>query len=270
MTIRRGTHILHTVQPGDTVYSLAMRYESEVDAITQYNSLYPPYTDPHVIFVGQLLIIPKMFTTKTQTLYVIQYGDTIGSLSQRFSVYPDLLVGINDTIHNPNFIFPNQQIQIPAFIYEVETNDTIASISERTGIPVDQILTANLNRPAVTQDLIVEGLGIIIPLPTSENIVVTLPLPGTVVRDNAVIEGYARSFEANVLYRLIDNNDVIVTEETSTTARYGAPSYSEFRDNIAFDNAPTASLGELQVYTRSAQDGSIQDLVRTKVFFVNS
>ncbi|WP_188207259.1 LysM peptidoglycan-binding domain-containing protein [Alkalibacillus aidingensis] len=267
MTIRRGTHIIHTVQPGDTVYGLAVRYESEVDAITQANALYPPFTDMYSLTPGQVLVIPKPLPTETLTLYVIQYGNTIGQLSQRFTTPIDPLSGINPTIHNPNFILPNQQIELPVFIYEVDTGDTLASISERTGIPIEAIMRANMNRLGVNQDVIYEGVRLIIPLPVSQNIVVTLPLPGTTVRDGSIIEGYARTFEANVLFRLIDDSGQVVTEETFTTARYAAPSYGNFRDNIPFDRQPTTDSGELQVYTRSAQDGSIQDLVQIRVLF---
>jgi LysM repeat protein len=270
MTIQYGTYIIHTVQPGETVYSLAVRFLSDVDAITHANSLYPPFTDPYGIFPGQVLVIPKISSAKTQTFYVTQPQDTIESISQRFSTYPELLVGINSTIHNPDFIVPNHQIQIPVFIYRVDLGDSLWSIAERSGISVNNILEANINRPSISSDLIFEGVNLIIPLPTSENIVVTHPIPGAVVHENEAIEGFARAFEANVLYRLIDDSGSVVIEEKFTTAEYGAPFYSRFKDRIRFDSSPSTAQGELQVYTRSAKDGSIQDLVRTKILFEDS
>ena len=262
-----GTHILHTVRPGDTVYSLSIQYESTVDAITRANTLYPPFVDPYVIYPNQLLIIPKWISGETVTLYVIQPGDTVGMLSQQFSAYPELLAGINRTIHNPNFILPNQQIQIPAVIYEVETGDTLAGISERTGIALPVIMQANARIAHFSPDVLMEGMRLIIPLPMSQNIVVTLPFPGFTIRDNQVIEGYARAFEATVLYRVVDDNEVVVTEESFTTAEASGPVYGRFRDRIAFDREPTTGAGVLQVYTRSAKDGSVQDLVQTRVLF---
>ncbi|WP_227939583.1 LysM peptidoglycan-binding domain-containing protein [Alkalihalobacillus deserti] len=267
MSVMFGTHILHTVQPGDTVYSLSVQYESTVDAIALANALYPPFVDPYVIYPNQILVIPKVISNETVTLYVIQPGDTVGLISQRFSAYPELLAGINKTIHNPNFIFPNQQIQIPAVIYEVDTGDSLASISARTGIDISTIIQANDQRPTLSPDVLLAGMRLIIPLPMSENIVVTQPFPGFVIRDNQVIAGYARAFEANVLYRVVDDNGVVVTNETFTTAESGAPSYGRFRDSIPFDTPPTTNAGVLQVYTRSAKDGSVQDLVETRVLF---
>ncbi|MDQ0351949.1 LysM repeat protein [Alkalibacillus filiformis] len=267
MTIRRGTHIIHTVRPGDSVYYLAQRYESEIDAIVEANGLYPPFNELYMLEPGQVLVIPKTIATEIENYYVVQYGDTIGQLANRFNVEPELLSGINRTIHNPDYLDANQQILLPSFIYEVERGDTLANISQRTGVPIETILRSNLNRPAISEDVIYEGIQIIIPLPNSENIVVLLPLPGTEIHDGATLEGFARTFEGNVLYRLVDANNTIVTEEAFTTTRYGAPSYSPFLDQIEFDREPTSPLGELQVYSRSAQDGSIQDLVQVRVWF---
>ena len=81
------------------------------------------------------------------------------------------------------------------------------------------------------------------------------------------IEGQARVFEANVLYQLRDANGTIVSNERSTMADKGAPEYGNFTSTLPFDRTPTSNTGELWVYTRSAKDGSIQDLVKTKVYF---
>ncbi|MGJ9381945.1 LysM peptidoglycan-binding domain-containing protein [Salipaludibacillus sp. CF4.18] len=268
MAIQYGTHIIHTVQPGDTVYSLAVRYESDVDAISQANGLYPPFTDPFVIYTGQVLVIPRQLVDPTETFYVAQPGDNLILLAQRFSTHWELLAGINPTVQNPNIIFPNQQLRVPVFAYDVELNDTLNSISQVTGVPIEEILLANSSRPAISQDLIYEGIKVLIPIPSSQNIVVVQPFPGSIVRDNSIIEGFARAFEANVLYRLVDDNNTEVIEETFTTAEYAGPNYGRFRESVTFDTEPTSEEeGTLQVFTRSARDGSIQDLVEIRVRF---
>ncbi|WNF38586.1 LysM peptidoglycan-binding domain-containing protein [Bacillaceae bacterium IKA-2] len=267
MAIQLGTHIIYTVQPGDTVYRLAVRFESDVDAISRANALYPPYTDPFLIFPGEVLVIPRQYIGPTQTLYVIQPGDSLGLLSQRFSTEWEIIAGINPTVQNPNIIFPNQQLIMPIFVFDVRLNDTLYSISQQTGVSLEKILLANRFRTSVSPDLIFEGIKILIPIPSMKNIAVLKPLPGSIVRENSIIEGFARGFEANVLYRLIDANNTEVIEETFTTADYAGPDYGPFRDRMLFDANPTAAEGKLQVYTRSAKDGSIQDLVEIKVFF---
>ncbi|SER40838.1 LysM peptidoglycan-binding domain-containing protein [Salipaludibacillus aurantiacus] len=267
MAIQRGTHIIHTVKPGDTVYSLAVRYESDIDAIARVNGIYPPFTDPFVIFPGQVLVIPRLTVDPTETFYVIQPGDNLTRVADRFSSPVPVLAGTNPTIQNPDFVFPNQQIRVPVFIYDVEAGDSLFSISQKTGVPTGQILNANMFRPAISPDLIFEGIKLIIPILVSQNIFVTEPLPGSTIQNNSRIEGYARAFEANVLYRVVDTNNMEVASESFTTADFAGPNFGKFRDTITFNNPPSAQEGELQVYTRSAEDGSIQDLVQIKVNF---
>ncbi|PYZ94617.1 peptidoglycan-binding LysM [Salipaludibacillus keqinensis] len=267
MAIQRGTHIIHTVIPGETIYSLAIRYESDVDTIVRVNGIYPPFTDPFIIFPGQVLVIPRLTVDPTETFYVVQPGDSLGMIGQRFSSALSVIAGTNPTVQNPNFIFPQQQLRLPVFTYDVESGDSLFAISQKTGVPLENILLANSFRPSISPDLIYEGIKLLIPIPASENIVVYQPLPGSTIQDNAQLEGYARAFEANVLYRLVDANDTEVVAESFTTADFAGPNYGRFRDTLSFEREPTASTGELQVYTRSAQDGSIQDLVQLNIVF---
>jgi peptidoglycan/xylan/chitin deacetylase (PgdA/CDA1 family) len=53
----------YVVQPGDTLYSIALRIGVSVESITRANGL----TDPGYIFVGQILVIPGVFSTPTPT-----------------------------------------------------------------------------------------------------------------------------------------------------------------------------------------------------------
>ena len=148
-----------------------------------------------------------------------------------------------------------------------KSGDTLSAISRRFGISLSSITRANQGRPGYQEDVIWPEFHLILPLPTSRNIVVWTPLPGTRVVNGQRIEGQARAFEANVLHQLRDTNGVIVSNERFTTADIGAPEYGNFISTLPFDRTPTSNTGELWVYTRSAKDGSIQDLVRTKVYF---
>jgi murein DD-endopeptidase MepM/ murein hydrolase activator NlpD len=174
--------------------------------------------------------------------------------------------GINNLI-NPNYIFVNQGLVVPAFIYQIQAGDTLSSISRRFGIPISTITKANQNRPGYQEDPIWPEYHLILPLSTSGNIVVWSPFPGTRVFPNQRIEGQARAFEANVLHQLRDTNGTIVSKERFTTANIGVPEYGRFTSNLPFDRTPISNTGELWVYTRSAKDGSIQDLVKTTIYF---
>ena len=50
-------YIIYVVQPGDTLYDLARRFGTTVDAIVAANDI----QDPNLIYVGQMLRIPVTF-----------------------------------------------------------------------------------------------------------------------------------------------------------------------------------------------------------------
>lgn len=61
---------------------------------------------------------------------------------------------------------------------------------------------ANQGRPGYHEDPIWPEFYSILPLPTSRNIVVWTPLPGTRVVNSQRIDGQARAFEANLEHQL--------------------------------------------------------------------
>lgn len=265
MPIIYRKNYIYTVRPGDTLYSIAKRYNSSAETIVQANHLFHPVTDPGLIFPGDVVVVPNLLET-AKVSYVVKFGDTLTRIASMFTTFSDLLAGINN-IENPNFISLDQQLTVPAFIYKIQSGDTLSAISRKFGIALLNITKANQGRPGFQKDVIWPEFHLIFPLPTSRNIVVWIPFPGTKVVNGQRIEGQARAFEANVLHLLRDANGVIVSNERFTTADAGAPEYGNFTSSLPFDRTPTSNTGELWVYTRSAIDGSIQDLVKTKVYF---
>lgn len=268
MTAIQTTNYLYTVQPRDTLYSIASRLGSTVPAIEQANSLYPPFTDPGLIFPGQLLIVPGgRYGYRYEVYYIVSPGDTLLSISQQFSGEFDLLLGINSQIANPNLIYLNQPILVPAFIYEIQSGDSLYRIASQTGIRIEDIIKANDRRASFSPDVLYPGYRLILPLASSRNILVNRPLPGDTIQSGSLIEGVARVFEANVLYSIVDNAGNVISPENFITARAAGPEYGYFSTNVEFNREPTTSTGDLRVYTRSANDGSVQDLVRVKIGF---
>ncbi|WP_071394326.1 LysM peptidoglycan-binding domain-containing protein [Bacillus tuaregi] len=265
MPIIKRKYTMYTVRLGDTLFSIAQRFRSSAQEIMRINHLYPPVTDPGLIYPGDLLLVPNL-TKSGRVSYLVNTGDSLNSIAYQFGTYVDLLAGSN-SIENPNMIYPNQLLTIPVFIYEVQVGDSLFLISQRFGIPLSSIMGANQGRLGFQADVIWPGYHIILPLNTSRNMVVWNPLPGTRVVSGQKIAGQARAFEANVLHQLRDANGVIVSNERFTTADIGAPAYGSFKSTLPFDRSPTVNTGELWVYTRSAKDGSIQDLVRTIVYY---
>jgi LysM repeat protein len=268
MPVSEGVHIIYTVRPGDTLYSIARRFGSTVQLIEQSNALYPPITDPGMIYPGQVLTIPETGIGQPRKItYIINPGDSLYKIGQRFSATPDLLVGLNPQILDANVIIANVPLTVPAFIYSVEQGQSLYRISRELGVPMNELIRANQGRPGFSPELLFEGFELIVPLPSSSNIVVTAPLPGTSITSGQALEGTARAFEGTILYQLLDESGRHVIEEKPLTVSVGAPLYGTFSTAMQFDRPPTTSNGELWVYARSAVDDRIIDLVQVKVRF---
>jgi lipoprotein NlpD len=75
----------HTVQSGDTVFGLAARYRTPIQALVQENRLQPPFT----LFAGQVLRIPAPRT------YRVREGETFQSIGSAQSIDPRSLALLN-------------------------------------------------------------------------------------------------------------------------------------------------------------------------------
>lgn len=105
----------YIVQRGDTLTSIAARFNVTVQAILAAN---PLITNPNLIFVGQVIRIPTVQPPPpppppTGGRYVVQPGDTLAAIARRFNVRLPALIAANPQIANPNLIFPGQIINIP-------------------------------------------------------------------------------------------------------------------------------------------------------------
>ncbi|ULL17088.1 LysM peptidoglycan-binding domain-containing protein [Paenibacillus sp. H1-7] len=267
MPISPGTHLLYTVHQGDTLSSIANQLGTNVQALIQSNALYPPVADPNRIFPGQVLLarLPGM-AEQSSVLYQVQPGDTLYSIAGRFSLSVDMLAGLND-IQQQDIIRVAQLLNVASFVYEVVQGDTLYRISRRFGVSMNELLQANRNRTGLSPDVIYHGFHLVIPLPSSANIVVYQPYPGTRVASGQHLTGSARAFEATINYQIRDAMERIVTHERAATASQGAPAFGLFDVQLTFDQSPSTQTGILMVYTRSAKDGSIQDLVEVPIIF---
>ncbi len=98
----------HVVQPGDTLYAIALRYNTTVAAIKQLNKL-----DSDLIIVGQVLRIPdNPAPTLSASSYIVQTGDSLYTIALRYGTTMRALQQLND-LPNPNLIFAGQSLAIP-------------------------------------------------------------------------------------------------------------------------------------------------------------
>ncbi|MGH3913513.1 MAG: LysM peptidoglycan-binding domain-containing protein [Pseudonocardiaceae bacterium] len=79
------------------------------------------------------------------TTYIVQRGDTLSEIAERFGVTLQNLIRANPQIPNPDLIHPGEVINIPARYrtYIVQPGDTLSEIAERFGVTLQNLIRAN-------------------------------------------------------------------------------------------------------------------------------
>jgi LysM repeat protein len=97
----------YTIQPGDTLYSIAQRFNTTVDNILAFNHI----PNPNFITVGRILIIPQ--SPPEAIIYTVRPGDTVYLIARRFGTSVQNIVTFNYLV-NPNLIYPGQRLVVTA------------------------------------------------------------------------------------------------------------------------------------------------------------
>ena len=146
-----GGYLIYVVARGDTLRSLATRFNSTIDLILAHNSA---ITNANVIYEGQRLTIYERGTGTPPPpppsggeTYYVQRGDTLRRIASRFNTSVNVLIRLNPQISNPNVIYVGQAITVPgdASTYVVQRGDTLRIIANRFGTTVDNLLSLNPN-----------------------------------------------------------------------------------------------------------------------------
>ncbi|MGJ0846427.1 LysM peptidoglycan-binding domain-containing protein, partial [Tissierella praeacuta] len=146
----------YTIKAGDTIYSIAMTYNTTVDAILAVN----PGLNPNNLQIGQVICIPRGTTPPpcppcNGVYYAVRPGDTLYSIAAMFNISVATLIAANPGV-DPNNLRVGQLICIPKVepppvtcpggtIYEVRPNDNLATILLRFNISVMDLMSANPN-----------------------------------------------------------------------------------------------------------------------------
>lgn len=164
--------IVHTVQRGESVITLATRYGSSVDAIAQRNGLGANY----LILVGQRLLIPVRVPPPstvtpvpvvgpnenippigTGNVYVVRSGDTLARIARLFNTTPEALAQLNGIVSEAS-LQRGQSLRVPGSgdlpatptpptgsqqTYTVQRNDTLYWLSIRFGVSIADLARAN-------------------------------------------------------------------------------------------------------------------------------
>jgi len=148
-----GGETQYTVKAGDTLYSLARRFGTTVEAIVSLNKL----ASADQISAGMTLRIPAGGGTGAETggtsEYVVQAGDNMGSIAVRFDTTVAAILAANG-LSNPDFVYPGQKLIIPAgsagpsegagpTTHVVQAGETLSSIAAKYGVTTQAIMNAN-------------------------------------------------------------------------------------------------------------------------------
>lgn len=102
--------VWHTVQRGENLYRISIRYNVSMATIASLNNL----NNWNYIYAGQRLCISGQNPNPNPggTVYVVQPGDGLYRIAQRFGVNMWVLARVNN-IWNVNYIYVGQVLRIP-------------------------------------------------------------------------------------------------------------------------------------------------------------
>ena len=139
----------YTVARGDSLWSIAKRFNVGVNEIKNANNL-----KSNLISVGQQLVIPGAAPSdQTNVTYVVQKGDSLWSIANANNTTVDELANLNDL--GTNTIYVGQALQIPntgssgtttpdtQTTYVVQKGDTLYSIALKYGTTTNAIIRKN-------------------------------------------------------------------------------------------------------------------------------
>lgn len=164
-TISVGATYGYVVKAGDTLFSIALANNTDVETIRRLNNL-PDDT----IQVGQALIVPGTgepaaeageegaepgaeATAAAPVVYIVNAGDNLSSIATQFDVSWQEIAAANN-IAAPFTIYRGQRLVIPGVTptpaptaevtrHVVQVGETMSAIAVRYGVTVQAILQAN-------------------------------------------------------------------------------------------------------------------------------
>jgi LysM repeat protein/peptidoglycan hydrolase-like protein with peptidoglycan-binding domain len=134
--------LTHVVQAGDTLFLLARRFGTTVEAIRNLNSL-----TGDLLIVGQRLLIPTSYPQTSSFNHTVVAGDTLFLLAQRFGTTVEAIRVLNNL--NTDTLMIGQVLRIPGtapqtgISYTVRAGDTLFLLGQRFGTTAEAIMNAN-------------------------------------------------------------------------------------------------------------------------------
>lgn len=156
---------MYTVQPGDSLYKIAKKYNTTVQAITNLNNL--KNTN---LSIGQILRIPEMYTPENEMVlpnfksYTVKAGDNLYTIAQENNISVEQIIKDNALTNNTLNIGQMLKIRInaneeieecigpdytpptsdsPTVIYTVKKGDNLYNIAKTFNTSINAIVNTN-------------------------------------------------------------------------------------------------------------------------------
>lgn len=131
----------YTVKSGDSLWSISKKYGITVDELKQANNL-----TSNLLSIGQNLLIPTKESEATTNEYIVQKGDTLYGIANKFNTTVDNLKSINNLTTDSLSI--GQVLKLPSTTastntYTVKSGDTLYGIANKYNTTVDTLKSLN-------------------------------------------------------------------------------------------------------------------------------
>ena len=140
--ILKQENIEYYVQSGDSLWSIARKFNTTVDEIKKLNNL-----TTNLLNINQRLLIPKetdnnISEEQKYYEYTVISGDTLYSIARKYNTTVNELLSYNNL--SSTALSLGQKIKIPIeFVYTVKKGDTLYSIAQNYNTTVDNIKKKN-------------------------------------------------------------------------------------------------------------------------------
>lgn len=181
---------IYTIKPGDTLYSIARKFNTTVSEIINLNNL-----NNDNLSIGQQLKIPSKEEQTDYDIYTIMEGDSLYKIANKyditvsdlidFNALPTTILTVGDVIR-----IPKNPVNGKENVYVVKPGDTLYKISNLYDVNINDLIESN----NLNSNILSIGQELVIPVKpvTEENYVVYEVLP------NDTLYSIARQFNTKV------------------------------------------------------------------------
>ena len=146
----------YIVKSGDSLYSIANKYNTTVNELKSLNNL-----SNNTLSIGQVLKLPKVDEIVTVNEYIVKSGDSLYSIAKKYNTSVDELKSLNNL--TSSMLSVGQKLNIPVIeevsnVYTVKSGDNLYSIARKFNTTVNEIKSKNnlsSNTLSIGQKLII-------------------------------------------------------------------------------------------------------------------